>query len=123
RVFYYEDDKRGWIKQEILQRIENCWRNSRNHLFHKIYDEELTFEENIKRKPVGIEANHWKKFLQYRMDDDTKSSDYWTSLYYLENKLHDLRDEFKPASVLLHSVLAGIGGIPYEAVKKSNTTI
>nr|XP_025635495.1 uncharacterized protein LOC112729537 [Arachis hypogaea] len=72
RVFYYEDDKRGWIKQEILQRIENCWRNSRNHLFHKIYDEELTFEENIKRKPVGIEANHWKKFLQYRMDDDTK---------------------------------------------------
>ncbi|KAL4294384.1 hypothetical protein AHAS_Ahas18G0222700 [Arachis hypogaea] len=72
RVFHYEDDKRGWIKREILQRIGNCWRNSRNHLFHKVYDEELTFEENIKRKPVGIEANHWKKFLQYRLDDDTQ---------------------------------------------------
>ncbi|XLU20943.1 hypothetical protein S245_057009, partial [Arachis hypogaea] len=72
RVFHYEDDKRGWIKWRILQRIGSCWRNSRNHLFHKVYDEELTFEENIKRKPAGIEANHWKKFLQYRLDDDTK---------------------------------------------------
>ncbi|XP_015938285.1 uncharacterized protein LOC107463920 [Arachis duranensis] len=72
RVFHYEDDKRGWIKRGILQRIGNCWRNSRNHLFHKVYDEELTFEQNIKRKPPGIEANHWKKFLQYRLDDDTK---------------------------------------------------
>ncbi|XP_016199229.1 uncharacterized protein LOC107640195 [Arachis ipaensis] len=72
RVFHYEDDKRGWIKREILQRIGSCWRNSRNHLFHKVYDEELTFEQNIKRKPVGIEANHWKKFLQYRLDEDTK---------------------------------------------------
>nr|XP_025635506.1 uncharacterized protein LOC112729547 [Arachis hypogaea] len=72
RVFHYEDDKRGWIKRGILQRIRSYWRNSRNHLFHKVYDEELTFEENIKRKPVGIEANHWKKFLQYWLDDDTK---------------------------------------------------
>ncbi|XP_072054824.1 uncharacterized protein [Arachis hypogaea] len=39
-----------------------------------VYDEELTFEENIKRKPAGIEANHWKKFLQYRLDDDTKEA-------------------------------------------------
>ncbi|XP_015953320.2 uncharacterized protein LOC107477763 [Arachis duranensis] len=29
-------------------------------------------KENLKRKPAGIEANHWKKFLQYRLDDDTK---------------------------------------------------
>ncbi|RYQ85604.1 hypothetical protein Ahy_B10g105169 [Arachis hypogaea] len=74
RVFHYEDDKRGWIKRRILQRIGSCWRNSRNHLFHKVYDEELTFEQNIKRKPAGIEANHWKKFLQYRLDEDTKIS-------------------------------------------------
>ncbi|RYR29111.1 hypothetical protein Ahy_B01g053412 [Arachis hypogaea] len=66
RVFHYEDDKKGWIKLGILQRIGSCWRNSRNHLFHKVYDEELTFEQNIKRKPARIEANHWKKFLQYR---------------------------------------------------------
>ncbi|XP_057746397.1 uncharacterized protein LOC130965652 [Arachis stenosperma] len=72
RVFHYEDDKRGWIKWGIVQRIGSCWRNSRNHLFHKVYDEELTFEKNIRRKPAGIEANHWKKFLKYRLDGDTK---------------------------------------------------
>ncbi|XP_057744890.1 uncharacterized protein LOC130962735 [Arachis stenosperma] len=55
RVFHYEDDKRGWIKRRIVQRIGSCWRNSRNHLFYKVYDEELTFEENIRRKPAGIE--------------------------------------------------------------------
>ncbi|XP_057740548.1 uncharacterized protein LOC130957721 [Arachis stenosperma] len=72
RVFHYEDDKRGWIKRKIVQRIGSCWRNARNHLFHKVYDEELTFEENIKCKPAGIEADQWKKFLQYRLDEDTK---------------------------------------------------
>ncbi|RYR08169.1 hypothetical protein Ahy_B05g075734 [Arachis hypogaea] len=61
-----------FLQRGILQRIGSCWRNSRNHLFHKVYEKELTFEENIKRKPAGIEVNHWKKFLQYRLDDDTK---------------------------------------------------
>ncbi|XP_020978003.1 uncharacterized protein LOC107636086 [Arachis ipaensis] len=47
---------------------------SKEHAYDqvKVYDEELTFEQNIKRKPARIEANHWKKFLQYRLDDDTK---------------------------------------------------
>ncbi|XLS81900.1 hypothetical protein HN51_047731, partial [Arachis hypogaea] len=65
RVFHYEDDGRGIIKQGIVQRIGSSWRNARNHLFHKVYDEELTFEENLKPKPAGMEANHWKKFLEY----------------------------------------------------------
>ncbi|RYR49751.1 hypothetical protein Ahy_A07g036265 [Arachis hypogaea] len=72
RVFHYEDDGKGIIKRGIVQRIENFWRNARNHLFHKVYDEELTFDQNLKRKPAGIEANHWKKFLEYRLNEDTK---------------------------------------------------
>ncbi|XP_057756069.1 uncharacterized protein LOC130975270 [Arachis stenosperma] len=70
RVFHYEDDGRERIKRGIVQRIESSWRNARNHLFHKVYDEELTFEENLKRKPAGIEANHWKMFLEYRLNED-----------------------------------------------------
>ncbi|XLS85819.1 hypothetical protein HN51_035985, partial [Arachis hypogaea] len=58
RVFHYEDDGRGIIKRGIVQRIGSSWRNARNHLFRKVYDEELTFEKNLKRKPAGIEANH-----------------------------------------------------------------
>ncbi|RYR62771.1 hypothetical protein Ahy_A04g020518 [Arachis hypogaea] len=72
RVFHYEDNGRGRIKQGIVQRIGRSWKNARNHLFHKVYDKELTFEENLKRKPAGIEANHWKKFIQYRLDEDTQ---------------------------------------------------
>ncbi|RYR48011.1 uncharacterized protein [Arachis hypogaea] len=72
RVFHYEDDGKGIIKPGIVQRIGNSWRNARNHLFHKVYDEELTFDQNLKRKPAGIEANHWKKFLEYRLNEDTK---------------------------------------------------
>ncbi|XP_016192133.1 uncharacterized protein LOC107633014 [Arachis ipaensis] len=72
RVFHYEDDGRGIIKQEIVQRIASSWRNARNHLFNKVYDEELTFAENLKRKPAGIEANHWRKFLEYRLNEDTQ---------------------------------------------------
>ncbi|XLT14283.1 hypothetical protein HN51_059973, partial [Arachis hypogaea] len=63
QVFHYKDDGRGRIKRRIVQRIGRSWRNVRNHLFHKVYDKELTFEENLKRKPAGIEANHWKKFF------------------------------------------------------------
>ncbi|XP_025685566.1 uncharacterized protein [Arachis hypogaea] len=55
QVFHYKDDGRGRIKRRIVQRIGRSWRNVRNHLFHKVYDKELTFEENLKRKPAGIE--------------------------------------------------------------------
>nr|XP_025607274.1 uncharacterized protein LOC112698075 [Arachis hypogaea] len=64
--------EKGIIKRGIAQRIENSWRNARNHLFHKVYDEKLTFDQNLKRKPAGIKANHWKKFLEYRLNEDTK---------------------------------------------------
>nr|XP_025679024.1 uncharacterized protein LOC112778979 [Arachis hypogaea] len=72
RAFHYEDDGRGRIKWGIVQRIERSWRNARNHLFHKVYDKELTFEENLKRKPSGIKANHWKWFIEYRLKEDTQ---------------------------------------------------
>ncbi|RYR73740.1 hypothetical protein Ahy_A02g008229 [Arachis hypogaea] len=41
-------------------------------MFHKIYDKELTFEKNLKRKPAGIDANHWKRFIEYRLKEDTQ---------------------------------------------------
>ncbi|XP_072072231.1 uncharacterized protein [Arachis hypogaea] len=72
RVFHYEDDGRGRIKQEIIQRMGRNWRNARNLLFHKLYDKEQTFEENVKRKPSGIDANYWKWFLEYRLKEDTQ---------------------------------------------------
>ncbi|RYR48010.1 hypothetical protein Ahy_A07g034002 isoform B [Arachis hypogaea] len=63
RIFHYEDDGRGRKKWRIVQRIGRSWRNARNHLFHK---------ENLKRKPSGIDANHWKWFIEYRLKEDTQ---------------------------------------------------
>ncbi|XP_057719404.1 uncharacterized protein LOC130933813 [Arachis stenosperma] len=71
RVFHYEDDKRWWIKRGIVQRIGSCWRNSRNNLFHKVYNEELTFEENIRRKPARIEE-------KCRINDVNRSKQQYT---------------------------------------------
>ncbi|QHO25078.1 uncharacterized protein DS421_12g378000 [Arachis hypogaea] len=72
RVFHYEDDERGKIKQRIIQRIGRNWKNTRNNLFHKFYDSRRTFEQNANHKPSGIDANHWKWFLEYRLKDSTK---------------------------------------------------
>ncbi|XP_020972485.1 uncharacterized protein LOC110269161 [Arachis ipaensis] len=75
RVFHYEDDGRGIIKRGIVKRIGSSWRNTRNHLFHKVYDEELTFAENLKRKPA--------KFLEYRLDEDTQWKNYYQKVCHL----------------------------------------
>ncbi|KAL4394515.1 hypothetical protein AHAS_Ahas02G0159700 [Arachis hypogaea] len=72
RVFHYEDDEGGRIKLRIIQRIGRNWKNTRNNLFHKFYDSRRTFEQNVNHKPSGIDANHWKWFLEYRLKDSTK---------------------------------------------------
>ncbi|XP_020968026.1 uncharacterized protein LOC107617263 [Arachis ipaensis] len=72
RVFHYEDDGGRRIKRIIIQRIGRNWKNTRNNLFHKFYDSRRTFEQDANHKPSGIDANHWKWFLEYRLKDSTK---------------------------------------------------
>ncbi|RYR24887.1 hypothetical protein Ahy_B02g058461 [Arachis hypogaea] len=72
RVFHYEDNRGGRIKRGIIQRIGKSWKNTRNLLFYKFYDSRKTFEKNANHKPSGIDANHWKWFLEYWLKDDTK---------------------------------------------------
>ncbi|RYR43607.1 hypothetical protein Ahy_A08g040026 [Arachis hypogaea] len=66
------DDEGGRIKRRIIQRIGRNWKNTRNNLFHKFYSSRRTFEQNANHKPSGINANHWKWFLEYRLKDSTK---------------------------------------------------
>ncbi|KAL4287191.1 hypothetical protein AHAS_Ahas19G0161500 [Arachis hypogaea] len=56
----------------MIQRIEKIWKELRNNLLHKFYDERKSLEENAKHKPSGINAQQWKWFLQYRLKDSTK---------------------------------------------------
>ncbi|RYR24733.1 hypothetical protein Ahy_B02g058255 [Arachis hypogaea] len=73
RTFQYEEDDNRKIKRLMIQRIEKIWKESRKTLFHKFYDERKNLEENTKHKPLGINAQQWKWFFQYRLKDSTKT--------------------------------------------------
>ncbi|RYR04344.1 hypothetical protein Ahy_B06g084034 [Arachis hypogaea] len=72
QVFYYEDDAGGKIKRDILKRIGKNWKDSRHHLFHRCYKQIRTYEENLKHHPKGIDKNDWKKFVDYRLNEETQ---------------------------------------------------
>ncbi|XP_057763489.1 uncharacterized protein LOC130983285 [Arachis stenosperma] len=72
RVFHYEDDAGGKIKSDMLKRIGKNWKDTRNHLFHMCYKQIRTYEENLKHHPAGIDKNDWKKFVDYRLKEETQ---------------------------------------------------
>ncbi|XP_072090493.1 uncharacterized protein [Arachis hypogaea] len=72
RTFWYEEDDKEKIKRVMIQRLGKIWKEARNHLFHKVYDEEESFEVNAKRNPSGIDAQQWRWFLHYRLKESTK---------------------------------------------------
>ncbi|KAL4330764.1 hypothetical protein AHAS_Ahas13G0432700 [Arachis hypogaea] len=71
-TFRYEEDDKGTIKRVMIQRLGKIWKEERNHLFHKVYDEEESYEVNAKRNPSGIDAQQWRWFLYYRLKESTK---------------------------------------------------
>ncbi|RYQ95041.1 hypothetical protein Ahy_B08g090026 [Arachis hypogaea] len=106
RVFHYEDDAGGKIKQEIMQRIGKNWKDTRHNLYHKFYKETRTLEENLKHRPSGIEENHWKWFLEYRQKEETKEKDHGRpvgrgELFIITHKKKMARISI-PMRVLLH---------------------
>ncbi|XP_057730149.1 uncharacterized protein LOC130945453 [Arachis stenosperma] len=72
RVFYYKDDAGGKIKRDILKRIGKNWKDSRHHLFHRCYKQIKTYEENFQHHPKGIDKNDGKKFVDYRLNEETQ---------------------------------------------------
>ncbi|RYR05011.1 hypothetical protein Ahy_B06g084839 [Arachis hypogaea] len=72
RDFYYEDDAGGKIKRDILKRIGKNWKDTRHHLFHRCYKQIRTYEENLQHHPKGIDKNDWKRFVDYRLNEETQ---------------------------------------------------
>ncbi|XP_057734605.1 uncharacterized protein LOC130950062 [Arachis stenosperma] len=71
-LFHFEEDSRGIIKRTILKMLRRAWKDTRNHLYHYFYDEELTLEQNIRGRPPEITADQWRWFLDYHNSDETK---------------------------------------------------
>ncbi|XP_052118986.1 uncharacterized protein LOC107493890 [Arachis duranensis] len=72
RVFHYENDAGGKIKCNMLKRIGKNWKDTKNHLFHMCYKQIRTYEKNLKHHPAGIDKNDWKKFVDYRLNEETQ---------------------------------------------------
>nr|XP_025684912.1 uncharacterized protein LOC112785684 [Arachis hypogaea] len=52
--------------------LGRAWKDTRNHLYNYFYKSDLTLEQNIKGRPSGITADHWRWFLDYRNSEETK---------------------------------------------------
>ncbi|MED6193215.1 hypothetical protein PIB30_017181 [Stylosanthes scabra] len=56
----------------ILAKLGKIWKDTRGRLFHKFYDETKSLDENVEhRYPRGINPDHWRAFLEYRLEEDT----------------------------------------------------
>ncbi|XP_020972663.1 uncharacterized protein LOC110269282 [Arachis ipaensis] len=71
-LFHFEEDSGGIIKRTILKILGRAWKDTRNHLYHHFYKLELTLEQNIKGRPLGITVDHWRWYLDYRNSEETK---------------------------------------------------
>ncbi|KAL4299083.1 hypothetical protein AHAS_Ahas17G0065400 [Arachis hypogaea] len=71
-MFHFEEDSRGIIKSIIFKMLGRAWKETRNRLYHHLYDPELSLAANIENRPDGITADHWRKFLDYRNSEETQ---------------------------------------------------
>ncbi|MED6155918.1 hypothetical protein PIB30_009981 [Stylosanthes scabra] len=72
RYFHFEVDDKKAVKEMILTKFGKIWRDTRGRLFHRFYDETKSLEENVEHRcPRGINPDHWRAFLKYRLHEDT----------------------------------------------------
>ncbi|XP_057720004.1 uncharacterized protein LOC130934454 [Arachis stenosperma] len=62
----------GTIKKNILKSMENAWKETRLRLYNDCYEPTFTIEQNIERRPPGIDREHWRWFLDYCAKAETK---------------------------------------------------
>lgn len=61
----------GSHKTWILSSLGKKWRDNRCKLFKDYYNWELSLEQNLRNPPPGIDEDHWRLFLEYRMKPET----------------------------------------------------
>ena len=66
----------GRLRDYMMKSIGKTWKDTRCSLYHSFYKESLTFEENVARRPGGIDLDQWTWFLQYRKDKKTQVTYY-----------------------------------------------
>ncbi|MED6209723.1 hypothetical protein PIB30_057499 [Stylosanthes scabra] len=72
RYFHFDVEDQNYVKKVILAKLGKIWKDTRGRLFHKFYDETKSLDENVQHRcPRGINPDHWRAFLEYRLEEDT----------------------------------------------------
>ncbi|XP_052110195.1 uncharacterized protein LOC110275588 [Arachis duranensis] len=48
------------------------WKETRLRLYDRFYEPTFTTEQNLENRPPGIDREHWRWFLDYRAEAETK---------------------------------------------------
>ncbi|RYR33841.1 hypothetical protein Ahy_A10g048489 [Arachis hypogaea] len=73
QIFYFDEDSEGTIKKNILKSMGKSWKETKMRLYDNFYEPTFTIEQNIEHRPLGIDREHWRWFLDYRTKVETKS--------------------------------------------------
>ncbi|RYR61471.1 hypothetical protein Ahy_A04g018649 isoform A [Arachis hypogaea] len=67
--------KESWHKITTKYKVyKECVKETRLRLYDTFYEPTFTFEQNIKHRLPGIDREHWRKFLEYRVKAETKKN-------------------------------------------------
>ncbi|XP_072072181.1 uncharacterized protein [Arachis hypogaea] len=72
QIFHFDEDIEGTIKKNILKSMGKSWKERMLRLYDTFYEPTLMTEENIEQRPPRIDREHWRWFLNYRAEEETK---------------------------------------------------
>ncbi|RYQ90829.1 hypothetical protein Ahy_B09g096812 isoform J [Arachis hypogaea] len=67
-----KEDSEGIIKKNMLKSMGKSWKETRLRLYDRFYEPTFTTEQNLENRPPGIDREHWRWFLDYRAEPETK---------------------------------------------------
>ncbi|KAL4343182.1 hypothetical protein AHAS_Ahas11G0052800 [Arachis hypogaea] len=60
QIFHFDEDIGRTIKKTILKSIGKFWKDNRLRLYDDYYDPKSTIEQNIEKRPLEIDREHWR---------------------------------------------------------------
>ncbi|XP_057719131.1 uncharacterized protein LOC130933517 [Arachis stenosperma] len=72
QIFHFNEDSEETIKKNISKSMRKSWKETRLRLYDRFYDPTFMTEQNLENCLPGIDREHWRLFLDYRVEPETK---------------------------------------------------
>ncbi|XP_020990253.2 uncharacterized protein LOC110277473 [Arachis duranensis] len=72
QIFHFDEDSEGIIKKNMLKSMGKAWKETRLRLYDHFYEPTFTTDQNLENRPPRIDREHWRWFLDYRAEPETK---------------------------------------------------